>query len=41
MEIVAERDLRFWPKADMPKNAIYVAMGGKADMPFWTAYVGF
>jgi len=25
-------DVRFWPKADMPKNAIDVAIGGKADM---------
>ena len=32
-------DVRFWPKADMPKNAIDVAIGGKADMPFCAAYV--
>src|SRR5262249_33101506 len=25
-------NVRFWPKADMPKNAIDVAIGGKADM---------
>jgi hypothetical protein len=31
----------FGPKADMPKNAIDVAIGGKADMPFCTAYVRF
>jgi hypothetical protein len=24
--------VRFWPKADMPKNAIDVAFGGKADI---------
>src|SRR5262245_34893884 len=24
--------VRFWPLADMPKNAIDVAIGGKADM---------
>jgi hypothetical protein len=27
--------------ADMPKDAIDVAIGGKADMPFCAAYVGF
>jgi len=32
-------DVRFWPKADMPKDAIYVAIGGKADMRCCTAYV--
>ena len=26
-----------WPKADTAKNAINVAFGGKADMPFCTA----
>jgi len=31
--------VRFWPKADIPKNAIDVAFGGKADMPFCIAYV--
>src|SRR5262249_54715044 len=31
--------VRFWPKADMPKNAIDVAIGGKADMPFCAAHV--
>jgi hypothetical protein len=34
-------DVRFWPKADMPKNAIDVAIGGKADIPSCTAYVRF
>src|SRR5262252_4150824 len=24
--------VRYWPKADMPKNAIDVAIGGKADI---------
>jgi hypothetical protein len=33
--------VRYWPKADMPKNAIDVAFGGKADMPFCTAHVCF
>src|SRR5262245_930061 len=32
-------DVRYCPKADMPKNAIDVAIGGKADMAFCTAYV--
>jgi len=27
-------DVRYWPKADMPKNAIDVAIGGKADIRF-------
>src|SRR5262249_30171788 len=35
------RDVRYWPKAAMPKNAIDVAIGGKADMPFCTANVRF
>ena len=30
-------NVRFWPKADVLKNAIDVAFGGKADMPFCTA----
>ena len=34
-------DVRYWPNADMPKNAIYVAVGGKADMPFCTAKSAF
>jgi len=34
-------DVSYWPKADMPKNAIDVAFGGKADMPCCTAYVCF
>jgi hypothetical protein len=30
------QDVRLWPKADMPKHAINVAIGGKADMaPAW------
>ena len=29
-----------WPKADMPKNAIDVAFGDKADMTFCGAHVG-
>jgi len=28
-----------WPKADIPKNAIDVAIGGKADIPSCTAHV--
>ena len=35
-----DEDVRFWPKADMPKNAVDVAIGAKADMPLCTAYVG-
>ena len=35
------RMYRYWPKADMPKNSIDVAIGGKADMPFCIAYVCF
>ena len=31
----------YWPKADMPKNAIDVAIGGKADMAYCTAHVRF
>jgi hypothetical protein len=34
-------DVRYWPKADMPKNAIDVAIGGKADMPYCGANVCF
>jgi len=33
----ANHRLRFWPKADMPKNAIDVAIGGKADMAYCSA----
>jgi hypothetical protein len=33
--------VRCWPKADMPKNAIDVAIGGKADMTCCDAYVCF
>jgi hypothetical protein len=32
-------DVRYWPKADMPKNAIYVVIGGKADMSMCAAHV--
>jgi len=31
----------FWPKTDMPKNAINVAIGGKADMSLCAAHVRF
>jgi len=31
----------FGAKLDIPKNAIDVAIGGKADMPCCTAYVRF
>src|SRR5215475_8176138 len=34
-------DVRLWPKADMPKNAIDVAFRGKADMTFCAANVCF
>jgi hypothetical protein len=34
---LTHRYVRYWPKADMPKNAIDVAIGGKADMAFCTA----
>jgi hypothetical protein len=30
-------DVRFWPIADMLKNALDVAIGGKADMGWCTA----
>src|SRR5262245_61173430 len=33
--------VRYWPKADMPKNAIEVAIGGKADIGECTAHVCF
>jgi len=33
--------VRFWPKADTPKNAINVTIGGKADMTFCGANVRF
>jgi hypothetical protein len=32
-------NVRFWPIADMPKNAIDVAVGGKADIGRCTANV--
>jgi hypothetical protein len=32
MKICCQSDVRLWPKVDMPKNAIDVAIGGKADM---------
>jgi hypothetical protein len=31
--------VRFWPLADIPYAAFDVAIGGKADVPFCTAYV--
>jgi len=34
-------DVRFWPQADMLKNAIDVAIGGKADMTLCAAHVRF
>jgi hypothetical protein len=34
-------NIRFWPKADMPKHAINVAFGGKADVSLCTANVCF
>jgi hypothetical protein len=30
-----------WPKSEMPKNAINVAIGGKADMAYRGAHVCF
>jgi hypothetical protein len=38
---IALQNVCYWPKADMPKNAIDVAIGGKADMGCCTAYVCF
>jgi len=32
-------NIRFWPKADIAKNAINVAIGGKADMAYCSANV--
>ena len=32
MTVRAVDHVRFWPKADMRKNAIDVAIGGKADI---------
>ena len=32
-------DVRLWPQPDMPKDAIDVAIGGKADMTFCNAHV--
>jgi hypothetical protein len=29
----------YWPEPDMPKNAIDVAIGGKADMAYCSANV--
>jgi len=34
-------NVRFWPKADMPQNAIDVAIRGKADMGWCSANVCF
>ena len=39
--LCANHRFRFWRKADIPKNAIDVAIGGKADMDYCTAYVCF
>ena len=33
--------IRLWPKSEMPKNAIDVAIEGKADMTCCAAYVCF
>jgi hypothetical protein len=38
---VCVANVRFWPKADMLKNAIDVAIGGKADMTLCAAHVRF
>jgi hypothetical protein len=38
---VRKSPFRFWRKADMPKNAIDVAIGGKADMAYCSANVRF
>jgi len=38
---VAVNYVRYWPKADIPNNAIDVAIGGKADMGYRTAHVCF
>jgi hypothetical protein len=37
----ANHCFHFWRKADISKDAIDVAIGGKADMPFCTAHVRF
>jgi hypothetical protein len=34
-------DVYYWPEADVLKNAIDVAIGGKADMTFCSANVCF
>jgi hypothetical protein len=34
-------NVRYWLEADMPKNAIDVDIGGKADMTFCSANVCF
>jgi hypothetical protein len=41
MKIAILAHVRYWSKADMPKNAIDVAIEGKADMTFCTAHVCF
>jgi len=40
VESKIKHDVRYWPLADMPKKAIDVAIGGKADMTFCGARVG-
>ena len=40
-DLRAAANVRFWPIADMPKDAIDVAIGGKADMAYCTAHVRF
>ena len=37
--LIAMQNVRYWPKADMPKNAIDVAIEGKADIAFCGAHV--
>jgi hypothetical protein len=40
-QVIDKSAVRFWPNADMPKNAINVAIGGKADMAVCAANVCF
>jgi len=37
--IAKPRNLRFWPKADIPKNAANVAIGGRANIGWCSAHV--
>jgi hypothetical protein len=39
MQQLMPTKIRFWGKADMPKRAINVAIGGKADMGYCSANV--